>query len=113
MVAVAPKSDRDATREVTTLQGGKGLAVEDAPHFIVRAPGVGVAKARREITQVVTAHKGTYNETRTAIVAHIPRSGLVAVTQDLASRAAFRMSKADAGELSPDLETIVIRFELE
>lgn len=98
----------------TAVAGAQGLSQIEAPHFIVRAPSVGAAKARSEITQVVEAHGGTYLDNGNAIVARIPRSDLVAVTQDLAARAAFRMTKADAGtELPADLQTIIIRFELE
>ncbi len=36
-----------------------------------------------------------------------------AACSDLANRTAFRMTKAEAGELPADLAMIVIRFELE
>lgn len=99
------------------VAGAQGLAQKiEAPHFVVRAPSMGAAKARSEITKVVEAHGGSFMELENgnAIVAHIPRADLVGVTQDLAARAAFRMTKADAGtELPADLHTIIIRFELE
>jgi hypothetical protein len=95
-----------------TVIAGNGLDVEDAPHFIVRAPSIGAAKARSEIIKVVEARGGTFSDSGDAIMVRIPRSELVAVTKALASRGSFRMNKADAGELPPDLETIVLRFEL-
>lgn len=112
MLAVGPgEAKKSKGLEATSV--GQTMAMNEAPHFIVRAPGLGAAKARREITQVVEAHRGTFSETGSTIVARIPRSDLVGVTQDLANRASFRMTKADAGELSAGVDTIVLRFELD
>jgi hypothetical protein len=113
MMAVGPGESTKKTNGMETTSVGQAMAISDAPHFIVRAPGLGAAKARRDITQVVEAHRGTFSEAGSTIIARIPRGDLVGVTQDLANRASFRMTKADAGELPADLATIVIRFELD
>lgn len=111
LFAVGPSHEVRTKGE--TAIAGKGLLLAVAPHFIVRAPTLGAAQARREIVKVIEAHGGTHADTGSAILASIPRSALVAVTQDLANRTAFRMTKAEAGELPVDLQMIVIRFELE
>ena len=94
--------------------GGTGLAgALEAPHFLVRAPGLGAAKVRSQVTTIVRAHGGTFDDAGAALIARIPRSALIAVTQDLASRGRYKMSKAGEGELPAELDSILIRFELE
>ncbi|MEQ8274973.1 MAG: zf-HC2 domain-containing protein [Deltaproteobacteria bacterium] len=104
----------------TGKDGGGGVQVsghatelQDRPHFVVRAPGVGAAKVRAQITSIVTAHEGTLEAAGDDVLVRIPRAELIGAMQDLAQRGRFKVSKADAGEIGPGVETIVIRFELD
>lgn len=92
---------------------GHGTEVQERPHFVVRAPGVGAAKVRTQITTIVDAHDGTLSAEGDDVLVRIPRAQLIATMHDLAQRGRFKISKADAGEIGPEVETIVIRFELD
>jgi hypothetical protein len=93
--------------------GSAAMDLDEAPQFVVRAPGVGAAKARSQFTQIVSAHRGTFRDQGGALIARIPRAELIQVTQDLANSGRYKMSQPAGVELSPSMETIVIRFELE
>ncbi|MCK6551843.1 hypothetical protein L6R52_38770 [Myxococcota bacterium] len=114
VVALGPKPKAREGVVQEALTGGAGLErAADAADFVVRAPGLGAAKVRAQVTSIVAARGGTYEETSRAIIAVIPRASLVALTQDLASRGPFKMSKASDGELAADRTTLVLRFELD
>jgi hypothetical protein len=89
------------------------LGDEERPHFLVRAPGIGAAKTRSQVTQILAAHGGTFRDAGGVLVARIPRPELIGVTQDIAKSGRYKMSKVDDGDLPASLDTIVIRFELE
>jgi hypothetical protein len=113
VVALGPKPRAQDGAVQEALTGGAGLArTTDAPDLVVRAPGLGAAKVRAHVTSIVAARGGSYEETSHAIVAVIPRAALVAITQDLASKGPFKMSKA-TDTLASDRTTLVIRFDLE
>ncbi len=92
---------------------GHATEIAERPHFVVRAPGVGAAKVRTQIGKIVASHEGTLEAQGDDVLVRIPRAELIATMQDLAQRGRFKISKADAGEIGPDVETIVIRFELD
>lgn len=113
LVIVGPKGATGEKSPAAPLTGGTSLHTTEMPHFVVRAPGIGAAKARSQVTAIVRAHGGSFADVDGALLAHIPRSELIRVTQDLASQGRYKMSKADAAELPAALEVIAIRFELE
>jgi hypothetical protein len=85
---------------------------DEKPNFIVRAPGIGAAKARSQITAIVDAHHGTIlGSDGAAITARIPRGDLLSTTEDLARAGRYKMSKDT--DVAPSADTILIRFELE
>jgi hypothetical protein len=109
VVALGPKG---AAKKVEHSGAGIIAAPEDRPHFVVRAPGIGAAKARSQIDAVVAAHHGTIASSEgSVLVARVPRSELINVTQDLAKAGRYKMTN-DA-EIDPAAREIVFRFELE
>jgi anti-sigma factor RsiW len=100
--------------------GGVGVsgtgALEQAelhPHFVVRAPGLGPAKARAQAVAIVEAHGGSYSLSGGALYARVPREHLVAVVRDLSKQSQYKVARSDAGELDSTLTEVVIKFELE
>ena len=92
-----------------------GHAIEraEAPHFLVRAPGVGAAQVRAQIAVIVDRHDGQLTGQGDDVLVRIPRAELIGVMKDLASRGRFKVQKAAGGELDADVESIIIRFELD
>lgn len=95
------------------LLGGQGLSTAESVHFTVRAPGIGAAKIRTQVTSIVLANGGIYSDRYGAIIARIPRNALIGVTADLARQGRYKMIRSGAGEVEPSVETLVLRFELE
>ncbi len=100
--------------------GGVGVSgtgaleqVDLTPHFVVRAPGLGPARARAQAVAIIEAHGGQHQVQHGAIYGRVPRSELVKVMRDLAKHSRYKVSRADAGELDPSLTEVVIKFELE
>lgn len=112
-LGVRPSSSALDASGVGALGSGPAKVGEESAraHLVVRAPGVGAAKVRSQVIAIVSAHAGTSSERGGVIVARFPRSALLAVTQDLASRGPFKMAKAE--ELPPEAGEVTIRFELE
>jgi hypothetical protein len=92
---------------------GTGTEMVEKPHFSVRATGVRAAQARAQIAEIAQAHGGRLESSGNAVIVHIPRSALLAVVQDLAKRGRYKVSRADAGSIEPDVETIIMRFEVD
>lgn len=113
VATVAQRTQSEGSAVIARSGGGVALEVPAAPHFIVRAPGLGAARARSHVTAIVQAHGGVMVEAREGLLARIPRKALLGVTQDLARAGGFKMLQADGAELAPSLETVVIRFELD
>jgi hypothetical protein len=95
------------------IAGPSGIAASGEPHFTVRAPGIGAAKARAQAVEIIESHGGTYVVAPNAIRARVPRARLVAVMKDLARKSRYKVSQAVPGELEPSLDEVDIVFELE
>lgn len=92
---------------------GRAAEIDVAPHFTVRAPGIGAAQLRAQIAEIATQHGGELVTAEGAVLVHLPRAELVGVVQDLARRGRYKVSRADGEDVGPDVETIVVRFELD
>lgn len=114
VVALRSRTDHEVKPGASeALTGGARLTAVDSPHFVVRAPGIGAAKARSQFAAIVRAHGGAFSDAGDAIIARIPRNQLLPMTQDLAGRGRYKMSKSDPGELPSTIDPIVVRFEIE
>src|SRR5262249_23132620 len=102
---------RQPPRTTVAVSGSAALATSERPHFIVRAPGIGAAQIRAQVSEAVAAHHGALADQRGALVVRIPRAELLPLIQSL--HATYKLTKTSAEELDPAIETIVIRFELE
>lgn len=106
----------DSTQSPGNLGVSGTATMEQAalpPHFVVRAMGLGPAKARARAVSIVKAHGGRYQAQGSAIVARVPRDELVGILRDLAKQGTYKVARADAGELDPSLTEVVVKFEIE
>ncbi len=108
---IGPSSD---TPGHLGISGTGGLEQGDLHvDFVVRAPGLGPAKARAQAVAIIDAHGGRYQVTGDTIIARVPRDQLVAVMRDLSKHSRYKVSRADAGELAPTLTEVTLQFDLE
>ena len=105
------------TGEAPGNLGVSGTATMDrvdlSPHFVVRAIGLGPAKARARAVSIVQAHGGRYQVEGSAIYARVPRDELVAIMRDLSKQGTYKVARADAGELDPSLTEVIVKFEID
>lgn len=113
-VVLVRAQTQPAAPGVVALGGGTAIEAIGAPHFVVRAPGVGAAQVRSVVTEMVKQKGGRYTDAGGAIVAELPYRSLVAFTKDLARVGPYKMSKTpDADNLTAASPTVTLRFELE
>ncbi len=93
------------------ISGQSGIA-QEKPHFSVRAPGMGAAQVRAKAMQILDAHGGHYELQEGALIAQIPRAELLAVMKQLSKQGTFKVVKLSEA-LDPQLEMIVLRFDLD
>lgn len=111
-VAVAPLAKKEPGQGVE-LAGRGAAAGGETAHFTVRSPGSGPARARAQITELLEAHGAGFSAEGGVLTARVPRARLVPLLQDLAKKSRFKVSKGEDRELPPELEVVVVRFELE
>jgi hypothetical protein len=112
-ISNSPTSSIEAPGGVGVSGTGSLEQVDLHPHFVVRAPGLGAAKARAQAVAIVEAHGGSFSVADGAVYARIPREQLVTVMRDLSKQSQYKVSRSDAGELDSTLTEVVIKFELE
>jgi hypothetical protein len=113
-VAVGTISDSSDTPGNLGVSGTGAMEQEDLrPHFVVRAVGLGPAKARAQAVSIIEAHGGRHQMSDGAIFARVPRDRLLAAMRDLSKQSTYKVARADAGELDPSLTEVLIKFELE
>jgi hypothetical protein len=79
----------------------------------MRAPGLGAARARAQVTATVESRGGAVRDTDGALLARIPRAALLSVTEELAKQGRYKMTRVEEAALDPSATTVLIRFELE
>lgn len=113
-VAIGTQNPKGDSAETVGLSGTAALDEQNPePHFVVRAPGLGAAKARSQAVSIVEGHGGRYQDSGGVIYARIPRAQLVPLMRDLSKQSRYKVARSDAGELDPSLTEVVIRFELD
>jgi hypothetical protein len=95
------------------VSGTSSMQVELRPHFVVRAVGLGPAKARAQAVSIIEANGGRYQVSGSSLFARVPRERLLTTMRDLSKQSTYKVARADAGELDPTLTEVLIEFELE
>lgn len=89
--------------------GGTGHLAEAAPHFVVRARGLGPVETRSRAVGVVSSHRGSTEVDSTHVRAVIPRSELVALMAELERWGGVEVEL----EREPDTDDVVLHFQLD
>ncbi|MEL6185492.1 MAG: zf-HC2 domain-containing protein [Myxococcota bacterium] len=72
--------------------GGAGaLVARDHPNLVIRAPGLGAARFRSLVTELVSRYQGQVDGDGEALTAEVPRSSLVRFLADLEQQGGFEV----------------------